>query len=195
MWVISSMPQGNMGEASATGEGAVKQAWWPTHLMRGAGPLERESSIIQREVGKEREKGAIGHGAVADMCLSYTILYLKGGRVAGRLLTGQELSVSTSSVSAVYGCQTCQERPCWCASVYLAQLHCIKMCHCFCFQVSSLWPHAAAVWGGAVSAAHTGRWASHCWKDGDSFRAESSHLRLVPSAFQQVRHQAPRKHE
>lgn len=51
-----------MGEASATGEGAVKQAWWPTHLMRGAGPLERESSIIQREVEKEREKEAISTG-------------------------------------------------------------------------------------------------------------------------------------
>lgn len=52
------MPRGNTRAAAATGEGAVKQAWWPTHLMRRAGPLERKSSIIQRgveKVGEEEE--------------------------------------------------------------------------------------------------------------------------------------------
>ena len=62
MWVISSMSRGNMGGAAAAGgEGVAELAWWPPRLMRGTGPLERKSSIIQREVGKEGAGGEWGH--------------------------------------------------------------------------------------------------------------------------------------
>ncbi len=59
--------------------------------MRGTGPLERKSSIIQREVEKERveEKEATEWELLADRRLEYTVF---------RGLEGKRVSVDRSQV-------------------------------------------------------------------------------------------------
>lgn len=63
-----------MGAAAATGEGAVKQAWW---LMRGTGGFERKSSIIQKGRWKRRAwrggRRQSGGCWLTDSCLEYTV--------------------------------------------------------------------------------------------------------------------------
>lgn len=183
MWVISSMPWGNMGEASATGEGAVKQAWWPTHLMRGAGPLEREGSIIQREVAKEGEKEAISTGGSGWHVFKVDNTVFKRMEASRKTAHRSEVISEHQHISAVCGCQTCPKRPCWCASIYLAQLHCIKMCHAFVPRSA----HFGHIWLQAElepgSTADTSRWTTYFWKDGDSLRAPSNQLLQVPPTF------------
>lgn len=148
MWVISSMPWGNMGEASATGEGAVKQAWWPTHLMRGAGPLEREGSIIQREAAKEREKEGGSSGwhvfKVYDTVFKRMEASRKTAHRSGIISEQQHrfccVRLSDMPQKTLLVCQ------------YLPGTVALRQnVSCFCSQVSSLWPHMAAVWAGAAS--------------------------------------------
>lgn len=97
-----------MGAAAASGEGAVKQTWWPTHLMRGTGPLERKSSIIQREGGERvQEKEVTELKALVGRYLACTVC--KGLDVDHPWVRNHQLPQHHSSA---YGCLTCQKTPC-----------------------------------------------------------------------------------